>query len=283
MTNETNVACAIRIECPSLRLVYRPIPRAGNTEVKLFLAGLLGYARSDFAESDWPHPTVAQGVHHGGLVDWTGKSRTQRTSVSRSKPSFDFTVVRHPIERFVSAWQILIADEDPHLWAIGMPVPDELRVTRDELQSRERVKEKFLTFLDSSYLQELTKTDVHFIPQTTLTDGRTQKTRVYQIESGLTSLLMDLSRHIGGTTSSDMPRENVSLRLLDRHDLDAETEEKIVEIYTEDFLNFDYQIAGPLLDQQRNRRLTDPPDYLRLYDEKRERNQRILSLWEALR
>jgi hypothetical protein len=255
------------------KLTYFPVPRAGNTSTKIALAKALGYSLEELGRSRWPHSTREQGVHSTEIVKWGA-------SPSDYSDSYAFTIVRHPVSRLISAWSLLIVEQDPHLWAMGLGPPAELLISYEELQSWSSVISKFQTFLDSKYFQHLRENDVHFQPQVNFFPPGLAN--VFKIEDGLDELAKTLRLCTKDDSLSLTEKVNRSLFCFGVTELPQETIEHAHRICSDDIAALGY--SRLILPAERNqaRPVFVSDTEFALFHAIRERNQRILALWEEL-
>lgn len=167
---------------PDFKVAYFAIPKAGNTTIKLALAQLMGLDESHFEQSDWPHSSAALGVHNQQLAPWPKPSEIPaalKAITNELDDWFVFTVVRDPLWRLVSAWELLILLEDPHLKVMGRWTADMTVATRREPFA---IAKAFQEFASSSQLKFLADEDAHFIPQTKLLAGAPFAPDVFRLE-----------------------------------------------------------------------------------------------------
>ena len=168
---------------PEFKVAYFVIPKAAGTSIKLALAHLMSLDETHFGQSDWPHSTSALGVHNQHLAPWPKPGDIDAAldvMASEADEWFVFTVVRDPLRRLVSAWELLILLEDPHLKVMGRWTP-EMTVSLDGVGSA--IAENFQAFASSSQLKLLASQDPHFIPQSVLLADTPLVPEVFHLES----------------------------------------------------------------------------------------------------
>lgn len=170
------------VSIPNWRLAYFAVPRSGNTSIKLAFAKTLGYDEEFFVSSKWPHATPALGVHNRMLAPWTTENINTEEIIKniRAGDWFGFTVVRDPLKRIYSSWQLLVLMQDPHLRAMGRQVLSSKNV---QLNSFTEIREAFQEFLNSKDLANLAEEDVHFIPQASLLKGVLSDIKIFDLGS----------------------------------------------------------------------------------------------------
>lgn len=139
-----------------------------------------------------------------------------------------FAVVRHPLARFVSAYNMRLSQVHP-------PFPREISIT-DFLDWAEVRLHKHPALLDN-----------HLRPQV---DFMSQETRVFRLEEGLAAVIADLDRIFGARP--DLPplghhdfHDPETEKLFDVTDrLPAGVAERVAQIYAVDYARFDYDPAS---------------------------------------
>lgn len=261
------------VEVESFKLAYFPVPRAANTSTKFALAKALGYTLEDLGRSSWPHPTRVQGVHSNEVVNWG-------ELVSDYSQVYAFTIVRHPVTRLISAWSLLIAEEDPHLWAVGLEPPAELLLSSEDLQSWSTVVPKFSLFVKSKYLSHLLEKDVHFHPQVGFfPQGLAQ---VFRIEDGLKELTETLRTRAKDDSLSLERGVNRSLFRISEIQLPSEIIAHVQKIYSDDMAALGYSDLGLTADSDESRPVFASETEFAFFNAIRERNRRILALWKEI-
>lgn len=226
---------------PEFKVAYFALPKVANTSIKLAFAQLLGLDEDYFGQSDWPHSTVALGVHSQHLAPWPTPSEIDTTLDAMTNKSDEwlvFTVVRDPILRLVSAWESLVLLEDPHLKVTGRWTHE---MTVSLVGEQSSIANAFQAFARSSQLQWLAVQDPHFIPQTTLLSDAPLVPKVFHLER-LDSLERSLREHFACLELQGPVIAAVNERLLPRSllDLNHIDSTPVWEIYAEDFMKFGY-------------------------------------------
>ena len=257
----------------SFKLTYFPVPRAGNTSTKVALAKALGYSLEDFGRSMWPHPTRAQGVHSKELVHWGDVP-------SDYSDTYAFTIVRHPVTRLMSAWSLLVAEQDPHLWAVGLEPPAELLISSEELQSWSTVIERLRLFVGSSYFSHLLEKDVHFQPQVNFFPPGLD--HVFKIEDGLDELAKTLRLCTKDDSLSLTRGLNQSLFRISEADIPSEIIAHVQKIYSDDMAALGYPQLVLRKHSDQSRPVFASETEFAYFNAIRERNRRILALWEEM-
>ncbi|MDA8777170.1 sulfotransferase family protein [Pontimonas sp.] len=262
---------AVAIE--SFKLTYFPVPRAGNTSTKVALAKALGYSLEDFGRSIWPHPTRAQGVHSKDLVRWGDVP-------SDYSENYAFTIVRHPVTRLLSAWSLLLVEQDPHLWAVGLEPPAELLISSEELQSWSSVIERLRLFVGSRYFSHLLEKDVHFQPQVNFFPPGLD--HVFKIENGLDELAKTLRLCTKDDSLSLARGLNQSLFRIREAEISSEIIAQVQEIYSGDMAALGYPPLVQRKHSDQSRPVFASETEFAYFNAIRERNRRILALWEEM-
>jgi hypothetical protein len=272
---------------PKLHITYLPIAKVANTEIKLFLALKAGVPASQFSQSDWPHATSSLGVHHDeNFLRLTNSSYVGPDSLEIPSGNLSFSVVRNPVDRLISSWHQLILFEDPHLWAMGRPPPDELRLPPEALADQVIVLGFFEKFLRSEYFRVLRETDVHFMSQRQLMGGFFGKILTFSLDDGLDVLITSIERHLGaGKNLSNLSMRNRGVgKFFNRANLSSAVWNEVMEEYSSD----EFPDIGLGAEESASSRRVPPIpsdnlgwDAQRFIEEIRDRNRRIYVLWQS--
>lgn len=228
------------VQIPQWKLRYFAIPRVANTSLKLTLARLLGFKTSHFAQSVWPHTTAEQGVHNYELAPWPrniSENLPWADGVSEDN-WFQFTVVRNPLERLWSAWVLLVLLEEPHLRVMNRPVSTQNVI---KMSSLDEIADEFQSFLKSVDLVSLSRSDVHFIPQTKLLDGWLPMFKIFDL-GDLFKLQVELTAHLQpyGVEEFVLQKVNTSLLPFGLIDLSRLDLSPVYEVYAGDYSGFHF-------------------------------------------
>ncbi|OJU06194.1 MAG: hypothetical protein BGN87_13070 [Rhizobiales bacterium 65-79] len=198
---------------PECKVAYIPVPKAACTSIKTALLPLVGEeARDDF------------------LVHLTDKFDIRPFSECRpllSPEWFVFTVVRHPIDRALSAWRNKCDPAGPGLTGrmhkMGFRPGDDL--------------DAFTKTLSRWPAQAM---DEHVMPQSDLLDGIDRwPVQVFKFETlkdDWPAIVREIRRR-GGQISDDLPMRNVSSQ---RVGDSRQAMERLNRIYRDDFARYSY-------------------------------------------
>lgn len=273
-------AADILVRIPQWKLSYFAVPRAANTSIKLTLATALGYQEGFFMQSCWPHSTAALGVHNRQLAPW---------SMDASNPNLwlrdnldhnwlAFTVVREPLQRLWSSWILLVLLEEPHLRAVGWHVA--CKGDLESATSFAEIVDAFQEFLNSEDFMNLTKHDVHFIPQSTLLAEVLPFVKGWRLDQ-MAELQSSLDRHLKsyGVAIPEIRRSNESLLPPDLCNLENLNIAHALEVYEEDYSSFDFLPLNSLAVTEP--RVLNESDMLHGLQQLREVNLRMYQMWST--
>lgn len=266
----------VRAKC-----LYMSIPRVANTAIKTAFFSSLERPDEGLMRTDWPHPTRDLAIHHRAnfagftLADFP----EEQVSAMLSSPEWlRVAVVRHPLERVWSAWQLLVLLEDPHLSAMGRGLTSHVSLQR---ATWEEFSQLFDDFLKSSAFRELVISDIHFMPQSLIMRELRHCVKVFKLdELDHFESLIKRRYEQHGLRWVGIDRRNESFFGKEMISISTIAAASVNDAYSHDLESFDFEPVSPRLgfaSQQSIFKLS-----LHAAHEIRERNRRLWLIYRAL-
>lgn len=228
---------------PEHKIAYVAVAKNACTSIKWMLADLAGEDPRDIYRSHRAEVTRRMCIHDRGRWRHAKKPSDltpgERSEIRTENGWFIFTVIRDPRVRVWSAWQSKFLQRDPiymRMFADREWLPRLPASSVDVLEDFASFAKWLVAHPDDRILK-----DPHFAPQVSHLDRQSVPfTRVYDI-SELTSLVMDLNRHletIGSSETVTLDKENDTSLPVTGEVFAGAVREQLESVYADDLERF---------------------------------------------